>query len=102
MDGRDIGTVVLPDAQLKIFLSATPEERARRRYEELRGKGVDTTFEQVLADMQQRDYDDSHRAAAPLKAAEDAVAVNTTGETVEQSVARMKKLVNDRLASCGR
>ena len=102
MDGRDIGTVVLPDAQLKIFLSATPEERARRRYEELREKGVDTTFEQVLADMQQRDYDDSHRAAAPLKAAEDAVAVNTTGETVEQSVARMKKLVNDRLASCGR
>ena len=85
MDGRDIGTVVLPDAQRKIFLSATPEERARRRYEELREKGVDTTFEQVLADMQQRDYDDSHRAAAPLKAAEDAVAVNTTGETVEQS-----------------
>lgn len=63
---------------------------------------MDTTFEQVLADMQQRDYDDSHRAASPLKAAEDAVAVNTTGETVEQSVARMKKLVNDRLASCGR
>ena len=102
MDGRDIGTVVLPGAQLKIFLSATPEERARRRYDELKEKGVDISFEEVLADMRQRDYDDSHRAAAPLKAAEDAVAVNTTGETLEQSVARMKRLVAGRLAACGR
>lgn len=102
MDGRDIGTVVLPGAQLKIFLSATPEERARRRYDELKERGSDISFEEVLADLRQRDYADSHRAAAPLKAAEDAVAVNTTGETLEQSVARMKQLVAGRLAACGR
>lgn len=97
MDGRDIGTVVLPDAGLKIFLTASPEERARRRYLELQEKGVDTTLEAVLEDMRQRDHNDSNRAAAPLKAAEDAVMVDTTGCSLEEAVERMKKLAKERI-----
>lgn len=97
MDGRDIGTVVLPNAQVKIFLTASAEDRATRRYEELKEKGVDTTYEEVLADMKQRDYNDEHRAAAPLKAAEDAVLVDTSGNTLEQSVAMLKQIVMERL-----
>lgn len=97
MDGRDIGTVVLPHAQVKIFLSASAEDRARRRYDELVAKGMDVAFEDVLADMKQRDYNDSHRAAAPLKAADDAVMVDTTGNTLEQSVELMKNLIKERL-----
>ena len=75
MDGRDIGTVVLPDAAVKIFLTASPEERARRRCRELEQRGTPEAYEKVLAEMRQRDYDDSHRAAAPLRQAEDAVLV---------------------------
>lgn len=97
MDGRDIGTVVLPHAQVKIFLSASAEDRARRRYDEMLAKGMDVSFEDVLADMKQRDYNDSHRAAAPLKPAEDAVMVDTTGNTLEQSVELMKNLIKERL-----
>ena len=97
MDCRDIGTVVLPHAQVKIFLSASAEDRARRRYDELVAKGMDVAFEDVLADMKQRDYNDSHRAAAPLKAADDAVMVDTTGNTLEQSVELMKNLIKERL-----
>lgn len=97
MDGRDIGTVVLPWAQVKIFLTASAEERARRRYEELQEKGVASTYEEVLADMKERDHNDETRAAAPLKAAEDAVKVDTSGETLEQSVARLKGLVLDKM-----
>ncbi len=97
MDGRDIGTVVLPHAQVKIFLSASAEDRARRRYDEMTAKGMEVRFEDVLADMKQRDYNDSHRAAAPLKPAEDAVMVDTTGNTLEQSVALMKNLIKERL-----
>ena len=97
MDGRDIGTVVLPDAGLKIFLTASPEERARRRYLELQEKGADTTLEAVLEDMRQRDHNDSNRAAAPLKAAEDAVMVDTTGCSLEEAVERMKKLAKERI-----
>ena len=97
MDGRDIGTVVLPDAGLKIFLTASPEERARRRYLELQEKGSDTTLEAVLEDMRQRDHNDSNRAAAPLKAAEDAVMVDTTGCSLEEAVERMKKLAKERI-----
>lgn len=92
MDGRDIGTVVLPQAGLKIFLTASPEERAARRYAELKEKGIATTFDEVLADMIKRDYDDSHRQAAPLKPADDAILVDTTGNTLEQSVEVLKKL----------
>lgn len=86
MDGRDIGTVVLPDAQVKIFLTASAEDRAQRRYEELCEKGVATTFEEVLADMKQRDYNDSHRDIAPLKPAEDSILVDTSNNTLEQSI----------------
>lgn len=97
MDGRDIGTVVLPDARLKIFLTASAEDRAARRTEELRQKGIETTFDEVLADMKQRDYNDENRAEAPLRAAEDAVLVDTTGNTLEQSVAILEKLVRDTI-----
>lgn len=78
MDGRDIGTVVLPNADVKIFLTAKPEIRAKRRYDELVKKGVETTFDEVLADLNKRDYNDSHRAVAPLKQADDAVLADTS------------------------
>ena len=86
MDGRDIGTVVLPQAQVKIYLTATPQERARRRHLELLGKGIDQSYDQVLQDVLQRDYNDSHRAVAPLKQAQDAVRIDTTGLDFEQDV----------------
>ena len=86
MDGRDIGTVVLPDAKVKIFLTASSEARAKRRYDELIEKGMDVKYEDVLADMIQRDYNDSHRAIAPLKPADDAILLDTSGNTLEQSV----------------
>ena len=86
MDGRDIGTVVLPDAGLKIFLTASAEERARRRYAELAAKGDESTYEEVLADMLQRDLNDTTRAAAPLKAAEDAVLIDTSSMELEESI----------------
>ena len=98
MDGRDIGTVILPDAKVKIYLSASPEARARRRYDELQQKGDPATYEEVLADMIKRDYDDMHREIAPLKQAEDAIPVDTSGETLEQSVAKIKAIVYKKLA----
>ena len=98
MDGRDIGTVVLPHAQVKIFLAASAEDRARRRYDEMLAKGMEAVYEDVLEDMKQRDYNDSHRAAAPLKPADDAIMVDTTGNTLEESIAMMKKLVEESLA----
>lgn len=98
MDGRDIGTVVLPHAKVKIFLTASAEDRARRRYDELILKGLDVTYEDVLKDMIARDKQDSERAAAPLKAADDAVLVDTSGNTLEQSVALLRKIVEDKLA----
>ena len=94
MDGRDIGTGVLPEAGLKIFLSASPEDRARRRYEELRLKGVETTVEDVLRDINYRDMNDSTRAAAPLRPAEGAVILDTTGNTLEESFETVSRLVN--------
>ncbi len=97
MDGRDIGTVVLPSAKVKIFLSASVEDRARRRYDELKEKGMDVSFEDVLEDMKQRDYNDSHRDVAPLKPADDAVSVDTTGNTLEESVALLESIVKERL-----
>lgn len=95
-DGRDIGTVVLPDAQVKVFLTASAEERARRRYRELLEKGEDVLFEEVLRDVQERDYNDSHRAVAPLKQAEDAVLLDTTGITLEESVSRLIQCIKER------
>ena len=97
MDGRDIGTVVLPDARLKIFLTASAEDRAARRTEELREKGIEADFDEVLADMRQRDYNDENRAEAPLRAAADAVRIDTTGNTLEESVAILEKLVRDTI-----
>ena len=98
MDGRDIGTYVLPDAQLKIFLTASGEERARRRYEELKAKGVACSLEEIARDMAQRDENDSKRAFAPLKAADDAVLVHTDGNTLEESVERIYRIVEEALA----
>jgi len=97
MDGRDIGTVVLPHAQLKIFLTASPEERARRRVRQLEEAGQKVEYESILKDIQQRDYQDSHRAAAPLRPAEDSVLLDTTGDTFEESVAKLEGLVRARL-----
>ena len=96
MDGRDIGTVVLPDADVKIFLTASAEERARRRLSELLAKGENVTFEKVLADMKTRDERDSSRAAAPLKCADDAVLLDTSGNTIEQSVAAIRAIIGGK------
>lgn len=95
MDGRDIGTVVLPDAKVKIFLTASPEARAERRYKELVEKGTDTTFEEVLRDVKERDYNDSHRAIAPLKPADDSILVDTTELDFEQSVEAIINVIKE-------
>ena len=97
MDGRDIGTVVLPDAKIKIFLSASPECRARRRYDELIEKGMDVKYEDILSDVIARDYADSHRDIAPLKPADDAISVDTSGEDLETSVNKLLGIMRDKL-----
>lgn len=97
MDGRDIGTVVLPNATVKIFLTAAPEIRAKRRFDELCAKGVKTTFEDVLADLNQRDYNDSHRASAPLKQADDAVLADTSMLDFEQSCELVCNIIREKL-----
>lgn len=97
MDGRDIGTVVLPDAKVKIFLTASPEERATRRYKELIEKGTDVKYEDVLAELIERDYNDSHREIAPLKPAEDGVIIDTTGLSLEESIATIVKTVKENI-----
>ena len=97
MDGRDIGTVVLPHAQLKVFLTASPQERARRRVLQLEESGRKADYEAILRDIQQRDYQDSHRETAPLRPAEDSVLVDTSGVTFEESVRRLVELVRERL-----
>ena len=89
MDGRDIGTVVLPEADVKVFLTASPEERARRRWEELTQRGTPEEYEDVLKDMIERDAKDTQRAAAPLRRAEGAVEVDTTGCSLEESLERL-------------
>ena len=98
MDGRDIGTVVLPNANLKLFLTASAEDRAHRRCDELRAKGEEISFEQVLSDIEKRDYNDSHRAEAPLRPAEDAVLVDTTGNSFEESLSLLKTMIKERLS----
>ncbi len=97
MDGRDIGTVVLPNATVKIFLTASAEIRAERRYKELTEKGSKVTFEEVFEDMKKRDYNDSHRAVAPLKQAEDAVLADTSALTFDESLELILSIVNERL-----
>lgn len=91
MDGRDIGTVVLPDADLKVFLTASAEERANRRFKEMNDPEI--TYEQVLEDIKQRDYNDMHRDIAPLKQAEDAVLLDTTGMTIEEVRNKLKAMI---------
>ena len=95
MDGRDIGTVVLPDAEVKIFLTASPEIRAKRRYDELIEKGQEVKYEDVLADVIERDYNDSHREIAPLKPAEDSKLADTSGLTLEESIELIINLIKE-------
>ena len=97
MDGRDIGTVVLPGADVKIFLTATPEDRAMRRYLELKERGTPQDYNKLLTEIRERDYNDSHRSAAPLRPAEDAVVLDTTGNTFEQSFQLLLHTIEERL-----
>lgn len=98
MDGRDIGTVVLPNADVKIFLTASAEERAKRRFKELSEKGDPSTYEEVLADINRRDYNDTHREVAPLKKADDAIEVDTTPLTLEQSADAIYDVITKKLS----
>ena len=97
MDGRDIGTVVLPDAQVKIFLTAAPEARAGRRYKELVEKGMDVHYEDILQDVRTRDYNDTHRETAPLKPAKDSITVDTTELDFEQSVDKIISVIKEKV-----
>lgn len=97
MDGRDIGTVVLPNATLKFFVTASVEERANRRYKELKEKGMDVKYEDIYKDIETRDYNDSHREIAPLKPAEDSIMFDTTGNTLQQSIDKLINMIKERL-----
>ncbi|MBR2100205.1 MAG: (d)CMP kinase, partial [Eubacterium sp.] len=97
MDGRDIATVVLPDANVKIFLFASPECRAKRRYDELIEKGESVMFEDVLADVNQRDYQDSHREIAPLKPSEDSILLDTSEFNLEESIQAIINIVKENI-----
>ena len=97
MDGRDIGTVVLPKANVKIFLTASAEVRAGRRYKEMLEKGQKANLQQVLKDIQQRDYQDTHRDIAPLKMARDSIKVDTSDMDLEQVTAAIKKIVEEKI-----
>ena len=98
MDGRDIGTVVLPNAELKLFLTATAEERAQRRFEELSLRGTTSTYEEVLRDIMYRDNNDSTRSTAPLRPAEEAVILDTTGNTLTQSFELICGLIKEKMS----
>ena len=97
MDGRDIGTVVLPNADLKIFLTASAEARAMRRWKELQQKGIDSDFDAVLSDIQYRDHQDSSRSSAPLKQAKDAVLLDTTELSFDESFAALSQIIIEKL-----
>ena len=97
MDGRDIGTVVLPNATIKIFLTASVECRADRRYKEMVEKGIEGTLEEVIEDIKVRDYNDSHRAVAPLKPADDATVIDTSWQSLEQSIKQIEDFITERL-----
>ena len=97
MDGRDIGTVVLPDAKIKIFLTASAEARADRRFKELQEKGQVVEYDNILKEIKERDYQDMNREIAPLKQAEDAVLVDTTELNLEESISYMIKVIRERL-----
>ncbi|CAK1222519.1 Cytidylate kinase (Cmk) [Fructobacillus cardui] len=95
MDGRDIGTTVLPDAQVKIFLIASVDERAERRFKENQAKGMNPDLETLKKEIEERDYKDSHRAISPLTKAEDALTVDTTGQSIDQVVGTIKQIIKD-------
>ena len=97
MDGRDIGTVVLPNATVKIYLTASAESRAERRFKELKGKGIKTTLKEVYDDMVQRDYNDMHRTHAPLRQAEDAIVADTTNLNLDDSLKLILNIVKEGL-----
>lgn len=97
MDGRDIGTVVLPNAQVKIFLTASPEVRASRRYKELVEKGMNVNYDDILKDVIERDYNDTHRDTAPLKPAEGCIIVDTTDIDFEQSVEKIISVIKENI-----
>ena len=97
MDGRDIGTVVLPDAEVKIFLTAAPEERARRRWKEFQEKGLPDKYEDILADVIRRDEQDMNRPIAPLKQADDAVLLDSTHLTFAETVEKVKEIMKERV-----
>jgi cytidylate kinase len=97
MDGRDIGTVVLPDADVKIFLTASPEARAKRRVLQMREKGIEEDYEKVLSEVKQRDYNDSHREIAPLKPTEESIIVDTTSLTLQESIDLLYKEASERI-----
>lgn len=102
MDGRDIATVVLPNAEVKIFLTASCEARAQRRYKELLEKGQEVSFDDVLADMKERDYNDSHRAIAPLKPSEDSIFCDTSDIGLEDSINLVQDIILKYINSVGK
>lgn len=97
MEGRDIGTVVFPDADVKIYLDASAQERANRRFKQLQEAGQTPDYDKILASIQERDYRDSHRAASPLKAAADAVRIDTSDLTLEEVIARVRKEIDCKI-----
>ena len=97
MDGRDIGTVILPDAEVKIFLTASPEERANRRFKELVEKGNNPDYDELLKEINQRDYNDMHRETAPLKQADDAIFFDTTTLGKDEVVDELLKIIYKKL-----
>lgn len=100
MDGRDIGTAVLPDAEVKIFLVASVLERAERRFKENQTKGIMTDFETLKEEIEQRDYLDSHREVSPLKQAEDAIRIDTTGKSIEEVVVAIQEVIQSKREEC--
>ncbi len=101
MDGRDIGTVVLPNATVKIFVDSSPEARANRRYKELLEKGIEARYEDVLADIQQRDYSDRNRAISPLKMADDAILLDNSELNLQESYDAALRIIQDKLRALG-
>jgi len=96
MDGRDIGTVIIPDAEIKIFLTASPEERAKRRYKELTEKDIKVEFDSILKEIIERDKNDTNRDIAPLKKAPDAIEIDTTDLTIDQVISKIEKIVKEK------
>ncbi|MBQ3292141.1 MAG: (d)CMP kinase [Mogibacterium sp.] len=97
MEGRDIGTIVIPDAEVKVFMTAAPEIRAQRRFDQLREAGKPADYDEIFADIQKRDYQDSHRALNPLRQAEDAVYLDTSNMTIEENIEAIADLIRERM-----